>query len=63
VDPESPIPEDIVQLTGITDEMVKGAPKTKEAVEKFLDFIGDRMLIAHNASFDISFIRKAAQDH
>jgi DNA polymerase-3 subunit alpha (Gram-positive type) len=63
VDPEMPIPEEVVNLTGITDEMVKGAPKTKEAVQKFLDFIGNRMLIAHNASFDISFIRKAAQDH
>ena len=63
VDPEIPIPEDIVKLTGITDEMVCGAPKTKEAVQNFLDFIGDRMLVAHNASFDISFIRKAAADY
>ncbi len=63
VDPEEPIPEEITKLTGITDEMVKGAPKTEEAVKMFLDFIGDRMLVAHNASFDISFIRKAAQDH
>ena len=63
VDPEMPIPDEIVSLTGITDEMVKGAPKTKEAVQSFLDFIGDRMLVAHNASFDISFIRKAAQDY
>ncbi len=63
VDPEEPIPEEITTLTGITDEMVAGAPKTKEAVQMFLDFIGDRMLVAHNASFDISFIRKAAGDH
>ena len=63
VDPEMPIPDEIVRLTGITDDMVAGAPKTKEAVQKFLGFVGNRMLIAHNASFDISFIRKAAQDH
>ncbi len=63
VDPEVPIPEEIVKLTGITDEMVKGAPKTKEAIQMFLDFIGNRMLVAHNASFDISFIRKAAADY
>ncbi len=63
VDPEMPIPDEIVKLTGITDDMVAGAPKTKEAVQIFLDFIGDRMLVAHNASFDISFIRKVAADH
>lgn len=63
VDPEIPIPEEIVALTGITDEMVHGAPKTREAVQMFFDFIGNRMLVAHNASFDISFIRKAAIDH
>ena len=62
VDPEMPIPEEITTLTGITDDMVAGAPKTEEAIKMFLDFIGDRMLVAHNASFDISFIRKAAQD-
>lgn len=63
VDPEIPIPEEITKLTGIDDEMVKGAPKTEEAIKSFLDFIGDRMLVAHNASFDISFIRKAAADY
>ncbi len=63
VDPETPIPEEITKLTGISDDMVQGAPKTKEAIQMFLDFIGDRMLVAHNASFDISFIRKAAADH
>ena len=63
VDPECPIPQNIVELTGITDEMVKGAPKTEEAVKNFLEFAGDRILIAHNASFDIGFIKKACEDH
>lgn len=63
VDPECPIPQNIVELTGITDEMVKGAPKTEEAVKSFLDFAGDRILIAHNASFDVGFIKKACEDY
>lgn len=62
VDPECSIPENIVQLTGITDEMVAGAPKTEEAVKAFLAFAGDRILIAHNASFDVGFIKKACTD-
>jgi DNA polymerase-3 subunit alpha (Gram-positive type) len=61
VDPECAIPEKITSLTGISDEMVLGAPKEREALLSFFDFIGDRMLIAHNASFDISFIREAAK--
>ena len=63
VDPECPIPEDITKLTGITDEMVSGAPKVKEALEAFFAFIGggDKLLIAHNAGFDVGFIRRAAE--
>lgn len=59
-DPGIPIPEKITELTGITDEMVAGQPSNAEAVKAFLDFCGDRMLIAHNADFDTSFIRKVS---
>ncbi|MBO5931960.1 MAG: PolC-type DNA polymerase III, partial [Clostridia bacterium] len=69
VDPEVPIPADIVKLTGITDEMVKGAPKYPEALKAFFDFIGNDpaketqpLLIAHNANFDIGFIRHFAKE-
>ena len=61
VDPEEHISEFITNLTSITDEMVMGAPKEREALEAFLAFAGDRMLIAHNASFDVGFIRVAAE--
>ena len=61
VDPEEPITEFITNLTSITDEMVKGAPKEREAVKAFLDFAGDRLLIAHNAKFDVGFIRVASE--
>ncbi|MBR5241803.1 MAG: PolC-type DNA polymerase III [Clostridia bacterium] len=63
VDPECPIPEEITRLTSITDEDVKGAPKEREAILKFLEFCGNDLLIAHNANFDIGFMRVAAQRH
>ncbi|MBR2987295.1 MAG: PHP domain-containing protein [Clostridia bacterium] len=61
VDPEGHIPEEITELTGITDEMVAGAPSQEEAVRQFLAFAGDRLLIAHNAAFDTGFIRAACE--
>ena len=61
VNPEVPIPEEIVKLTGITDEMVADAPLYPEALQAFLSFVGDDMLIAHNANFDIGFIRHFAE--
>ena len=61
VDPECPISEEITNLTSITDEMVKGAPKEAEALKIFFDFVGEDMLIAHNANFDAGFIRVAAE--
>ena len=63
VDPGCPIPEEITKLTGITDDMVRGAPTAKEALEAFFAFIGgkEKLLIAHNAGFDIGFIRRAAE--
>ncbi|MBO4914095.1 MAG: PHP domain-containing protein, partial [Oscillospiraceae bacterium] len=57
VDPERRLSPNIVGLTGITDEMLRGAPKLEEALRAFLDFAGDRILAAHNAEFDIGFIR------
>ena len=60
VDPERHIPPDITQLTGIRDSDVAGAPKEKEAMQMFIDFIGDRPIIAHNAHFDVGFMTAAA---
>ena len=61
VNPETEIPPEIVELTSITNEMVADARKIDEVLPEFLEFVGDRLLIAHNANFDISFIRAAAK--
>ncbi len=60
INPGIPIPDNIVKLTGITDEMVKDKETIKEILPKFLEFVGDSPLVAHNASFDCGFIRAKA---
>lgn len=56
VNPETPIPRFITQLTGISNSMVRHAPKFREIASDFLDFIGDSVLVAHNAHFDMRFL-------
>ncbi len=60
VNPEVPIPFEIEKLTSISDNMVLGAPKIEEVLPKFLEFCSDAVMVAHNASFDMSFIRHNA---
>lgn len=62
VNPKRPIPYKIIELTGINDDMVRNAETIEEILPKFLEFIGDSVVVAHNASFDCSFISKNCND-
>lgn len=63
VNPDSPIPSFITELTGISDEMVSSAPRIHEVFPILLEFLGsekDTVFVAHNAPFDLSFLKAAA---
>ncbi|HEX9629518.1 MAG TPA: exonuclease domain-containing protein [Pyrinomonadaceae bacterium] len=56
VNPEIPIPRFVMALTGITNEMVKTAPVFADIAPRWLDFVSESVLVAHNAPFDTSFL-------
>lgn len=58
-----PLPRRIVRHTGITDAMLEGAPKIADVLPQFLDFVGNSVIIAHNANFDINFLYDNALRH
>ena len=57
VNPEKPIPPQVVEVTHITDDMVKDAETIDKVIPKIIDFIGDSILVAHNADFDMGFLK------
>ena len=57
VNPEKPIPQRVVEVTNITDEMVKDAETIDKVMPKIIEFVGDSVLVAHNADFDIGFLK------
>lgn len=62
VDPGVPLSKKIIELTGITDEMLVGKPKIEEVYPDFVKFLGGAIFVAHNADFDFRFLKKAGQD-
>ena len=63
VNPKQHIPRFITRLTGITNEMVKGELPIQKVLPSFLDFIGDNVMVAHNATFDYGFLHHNLQKH
>jgi DNA polymerase-3 subunit alpha (Gram-positive type) len=60
IDPEVPISAKITELTHITNDMVRGQRKLHEVLPDFREFIGDAILVAHNAEFDLGFLKACA---
>lgn len=56
VNPQRPIPAKIVELTGITNQMVRDAPVFHEVADSFVAFMGDGIFVAHNVNFDYGFL-------
>ncbi|HEY8346314.1 MAG TPA: PolC-type DNA polymerase III [Symbiobacteriaceae bacterium] len=63
IKPSKPIPEDVQKLTHITPDMVENAPGPEEVLREFFDFVGDAIIVAHNAQFDYSFLRYHRQKY
>lgn len=61
VNPEKNISEKITEITGITNEMVRDQRTIDQVLPEFMDFVGDSCLVAHNADFDMGFIRAKAK--
>ena len=62
VDPGCRLSREVSELTGITDDMLHGAPKIHEIMPQLVEFIGDRPLVAHNARFDACFVTRACEN-
>lgn len=63
INPGRPLPSKITSLTGITDEMLEGKRSEKEVTKAFLEYVGSDSLVAHNAKFDISFVKSACHKY
>ncbi len=62
VNPEKPIPQRVIEVTHITDDMVRNAETIETVMPKIIEFVGDSVLVAHNADFDIGFLKYNAKE-
>lgn len=63
VKPDNEIDDYITKLTGITNEMVKNAPKIEKVLPDLMKYLGDSVIVAHNANFDINFLYDNCMDY
>ena len=62
INPEKDISYKVQELTGITNDLIKDKPTIEEILPKFMEFVGDSVLVAHNAEFDIGFINQKCKE-
>ncbi len=62
VDPKTPIPKEITELTSISDSMVQNAKTFEEQIDDFITFCDGSIMVAHNADFDMSFIKRQSEE-
>ena len=62
INPQKDISYKVQELTGITNDLIKDKPTIEEILPKFVEFIGDSVLVAHNASFDMGFMQQKCRE-
>ena len=62
INPEKDISYKVQELTGITNDLIKDKPTIEEILPRFMEFVGDSVLVAHNAEFDIGFINQKCKE-
>ena len=63
IEPSSPLPSIITQITGLTDAELSGAPTIHQVLPEFLEYIGDAILVGHNVNFDVNFLYEKTLEH
>ena len=62
INPQKDISYKVQELTGITNDLIKDKPTIEEVLPKFIEFIGDSVMVAHNADFDMGFMQQKCRE-